>query len=435
MGFWSWLTGEDYEYKPEIREETPAPEITPPVSDVLLKALLNNEVITREKALTLPAVSGAVDFICNSVASMPVKLYKRKDGKVEEQTKDSRVKLLNGDTGDTLDAFQMKKAMVEDYLMGKGGYCYIERHRNEVVALRYVEDLYITVLKNFKPIFKDYVILVEGNQYKPYEFVKLLRNTKDGASGIGLTQEVSKALETAYQTLLYQLSTVQAGGNKKGFLKAQRKLGQDEINLLKTAWANMYANNSENVVVLNNGLEFQEASNNSVDMQLDQNKTTLGKEIDKIFHIYPDDFNRTFKEAIYPVVKAFETALNRDLLLEKEKGKCFFEFDVKEIIRADLMERYQAYKLAKETGFMTLNEIRRAENMNWIEGLDVVNVGLGAVLYDTNKHVYYTPNTDTVGDIGDGNQAQEDMDKMLEGHELAEAYDESGNSAERSETE
>ena len=145
MGFWSWLTGE-----PNIRDETP--EITPPVSDVLLKALLSNEVITRQKALTLPAVSGAVDFICNSVASMPVKLYKVKDGKVEEQDKDSRVRLLNGDTGDTLDAFQLKKAMVEDYLMGKGGYCYIERTRNEVVALRYVEDIYITVLKNFKPI-------------------------------------------------------------------------------------------------------------------------------------------------------------------------------------------------------------------------------------------------------------------------------------------
>ena len=136
MGFWSWLT-EDYEDDDiELRDETP--EISPPVSDVLLKALLSNEVITREKAMTLPAVSGAVDFICSCVASMPVKLYKRKQGKVQEIDDDPRVKMLNQDTGDTLDAFQMKKAMVEDYLMGKGGYCYIQKSRNEVVALRYV---------------------------------------------------------------------------------------------------------------------------------------------------------------------------------------------------------------------------------------------------------------------------------------------------------
>ena len=61
--------------------------------------------------------------------------------------------------------------------------------------------------------------------------------------------------------------------------------------------------------------------------------------------------------------------------------------------------------------------------MNYIEGLDVVNVGLGAVLYDTNTHTYYTPNTDAVTTL--------EEDKMLEDHDLAEEYDESGNSAER----
>ena len=421
MGLWSWLIGEDE----QTRDEPQATEtaVTPPVSDVLLQALINGETITREKALTLPAVSGAVDFISNSVASMPVKLYKYKQGKVEEQEGDARVKLLNGDTGDTLDAFQLKKAMVEDYLLGKGGYCYIERKRNEVVSLRYVEERFIAILKNFKPIYKDYVILVEGEEYKPYDFVKLLRNTKDGASGIGVTVEVSKALETAYNTLLYQLNLVKSGGNKKGFLKSQRKLGQEEINVLKQAWRNLYNNSTENVVVLNNGLEFQEASNSSVENQINESKRTLMQEINDLFHI-SSDFDLTFKMAIYPIVKAFETALNRDLLLEKEKKNMFFEFDVKEIIRASLKDRYESYKLAKETGFMTLNEIRRAENMNYVEGLDVVNVGLGAVLYDTETHTYYTPNTDSKTTL--------EEDKMLEGHELAEEYDESGNSAERS---
>lgn len=422
------------------REETPEPreEI---VDDVLLKALLNSETITREKAMTMPCVNGAVDFISNCIASMPVKLYKTKDGKVEE-LRDDRVRLLNGDTGDTLDAFQMKKAMVDDYLMGKGGYCYIRKQRNDVTGLFYVEDRYITIMKVYQPIFKNYQIFVggydaEGNHSKkaygtfnPYEFIKLLRNTKDGASGVGYTVEVSKALETAYQTLLYQLGMVSTGGNKRGFLKAQRKLGQDEIDILKKAWKNLYANNSENVVVLNNGVDFQEASNTAVETELNESKKTLQDEINTLFHIYPNDFDRTFKEAIYPIVKAFETALNRDLLLEKEKKNHFFEFDVKEIIRANLSDRYQAYKLAKETGFMTLNEIRRAENMEYIEGLDVVNVGLGAVLYDVNKHVYYTPNTDTVGDITDeGQEEEQKTEEMLLGHEMAKEFDESGNSA------
>ena len=421
------------------KRDAPTPEVTPPVSDVLLQALLNGEVITREKALTLPAVSGAVDFITNTIATMPVKLYRVKDDKVEERKNDTRVQLLNGDTGDTLDGFQLKKAMVTDYLLGKGGYCFIKRQRNEVTGLYYVDDIYISVMKNFKPIYKDYVILVEGEQYKPYEFIKLLRNTKDGASGVGLTAEISKALETAYQTLLYQLGLVKSGGSKKGFLKAQRKLAQEEIDTLKAAWRRLYANESENVVVLNNGLEFQEASNSSTEMQLNESKRTLTDEINDVFHISPD-FELTFKLAIYPIVKAFETALNRDLLLEKEKKNHYFEFDVKEILRASLNERYAAYKLAKETGFMTINEIRRAENMNYIEGMDVVNVGLGAVLYDVNSQTYYSPNTNTTAKLDEkgeptpNNPEESEVDpakmqEMLEGHILEQEFNESGNSS------
>lgn len=391
----------------KLKKRDAPPTIEPQVSDVLLRALLNGETITREKALTLPSVSGAVDFICNSVACMPVKLYKYKQGKVTEVENDTRTRLLNGDTGDTLDAFQMKKAMVEDYLLGKGGYAYIQKSRNDVTGIYYVEEKYVTIMKSPEPIHKEFEISVEGNMYKPYEFIKLLRNTKDGASGVGLTVEVSKALETAYQMLVYQLSLVKTGGNKKGFLKANRRLGQDEIDKLKEAWRKLYANNEENVVVLNNGLEFQEASNSSVEMQLNESKQTLQNEINNLFHI-SDNFDLTFKEAIYPIVKAFETALNRDLLLEKEKKYYFFEFDTKEIVKANLQERYNAYKTAKDTGFLTLNEIRKAENLNYIEGLDVINVGLSAVLYDTDTHTYFTPNTGQQADIT-GEQAETAM--------------------------
>ncbi len=442
MGLFNFLQKRDN--TPPITQEEPI------VDDVLLQALLNGETITRDKVMTLPAVNGAVDFISNCVACMPVKLYKEKDGKVEEQFKDPRVKMLNGDTGDTLDGFQMRKAMVTDYLLGKGGYAYIRKSRNDVTGLFYVEDRYITIMKVYEPIFKDYEIFVggfeKGNEkqfgtYKPWQFIKILRNTKDGASGTGYTVEVSKALETAYQTLLYQLGMVSTGGNKKGFLKSQHKLAKEEIETLKKAWKNLYANNKESVVVLNNGVEFQEASNTAVETQLNQSKRTLNDEINNLFHIYPNDFERTFKEAIYPVIRAFETALNRDLLLEKEKKNYFFEFDVKEIMRVNIKERYEAYKLAKETGWITLNEIRKDENREYIEGLDVVNVGLGAVLYDINKHVYYTPNTDTVGDISDGSsetseETQEEKEAelkktedMLIGHELAKEFDASGNSA------
>nr|DAE48308.1 MAG TPA: portal protein [Caudoviricetes sp.] len=381
------------------------PVVEPQVSDVLLRALLTGEPITRQKAMTLPAVSAAVDFITSTVACMPVRLYKRAKGVVEEVENDSRVKMLNGDTGDTLDGYQLKKAMVEDYLLGKGGYCYIQRSRNDVTGLYYVATDNVSININADPIHKDYDILVGADIYKPFEFVKLLRNTKDGASGIGLTVEVSKALETAYQTLVYQLSLVKAGGSKRGFLKANRKLGQEEIDTLKNAWARLYANSEENVVVLNNGLDFQEASSTSTEMQLNENKQTLAGEINGIFHI-KDSFEETYKCAIYPIICAFETALNRDLLLESEKKKYYFAFDSREIIKASLKERYEVYQLAKQCGLMTINEMRKAENMNTIEGMDILNLGLDSVLYNTQTGVIYTPNTDSTKTAQSGNQLE-----------------------------
>ena len=59
--------------------------------------------------------------------------------------------------------------------------------------------------------------------------------------------------------------------------------------------------------------------------------------------------------------------------------------------------------------------------MEYIEGLDVVNVGLGAVLYDTNTHQYYTPNTNVM--------SQAKMEKVIEDKEIDTAFEESGNSS------
>ena len=159
---------------------TQEPATTPEVDDVLLRALLSGEPIKRNQAMTIPAVAAAVDFIANTIASMPIKLYKYKKGNVESLSDDTRVKLLNGDTGDTLDAFQMKKSFVMDYLMDGGGYIYIRKYRNDVTGLCYVPFTYVSPqILNPDPLHKNYKYFVFDEQYELFEFIKLLRNTQD----------------------------------------------------------------------------------------------------------------------------------------------------------------------------------------------------------------------------------------------------------------
>lgn len=373
------------------------------IGDPLLTALLRDEPITREKALMIPAISSNVDYIGNMIASIPIKLYRKKNDKVEEVKDDIRVFLLNNDTGDTLDAFQMKKAMIEDYLLGKGGYCYIKKDLNKIEGLFYVEDRKVSIYKSTDPINKNIVFRIGSKSYFNHELIKLLRNTKNGGYGIGITEELEKVIETSFSTLVYQLGLVKSGGNKKGFLKSLRKLGDAEMNALKKAWRDLYTNNKENIVILNNGLEFQESSNSSVEMQLNESKKTFQEEIDRIFHIHQNDTNLTFKEAIFTILKAFATQLNSVMLLEKEKKEYYFDFDTKEILKSNTLDRYKAQNEAIKGGWKTINEVRLEENLNTIEGMDVLNIGLGSSLYDVKTNSYYTPNTNQISKLEENN--------------------------------
>lgn len=381
------------------------------VSDVILKALLEGEEIDREKVLMIPAVSSAVGLICDSFAMIPFKLYKKttKEGKKQTtEVENERVNIINYDTGDTLDGFQFKKAIAEDYLLGKGGYAYINKRRNNFIGLNYVQENKVLFERNTDAIFKNYNILVDGNIYRPYEFLKILRNTKNGAYGTGYTKEISKSLETAYKRIIYDLELMRTGGNKKGFLKAQKHLDEKGMSILKSQWNDYFAGNSS-CVILNDGMEFQEASNTSVENQLNEKNKTFSEEVKEIFHIGKtnEDF---LKNAIMPLATAFCTALNRDFLLEEEKKSYYFAPDYTELIRCTIKERFEAYQIAITSGFKTRNEVRYLEGDDALDGLDMINIGLGDVLFDPKTKQIYTPNTNKMVKMNDMNQENEQIE-------------------------
>lgn len=378
-------------------------EINDDSFDPLLKVIINNNKIGRQDALEIPAVSSCVELICNTFAMIPFKLYQESNVNGKKETKevseDNRVKLINDDTTDMLDGFQFKKAICEDYLLGKGGYAYIKKNQNQFIGLFYVENNSVSILKNADPIFKSFDISVNGKSYKNYEFIKLLRNTKDGASGIGLIDEINRALRTAFKRICYEYDLTITGGSRKGFIKSSRHLGTTEMEKLKKAWEDYYSGTA-NTVILNDGMEFQEASNNSNENQLNEKNITFNGEMKDLFHI-SDNYDKFIKNAIMPIATAFCTALNRDFLLETEKKSFYFAPDTKELYKGSLKERYEAYQIAIKNGFKTRNEIRFLEDDDAIEGLDMISLGLGDVLLNAETGEIYTPNTNQLIKMGD----------------------------------
>lgn len=375
--------------------------------DALLQASLADDSMTKEQAMNVPAFAACVNKIAETVSTIPIKLYKLTEGKLETVKEDTRVRLLNDDTGDTLDGVQFKRALTRDYLTGKGGYAFINRTGNRIKSLHYVKENEISFIFSSDPIFKDYDIMIQGARYRPFEFLKFLRNTEDGRSGKSVIDENSEVLSVAYHSLKYEKGLVKTGGNKKGFVKSPKKLSEGAITALRKAWRRLYQNNTENVVILNEGLEFQEASNTSVEMQLNENKKTNSDEICKLFNMPPaminggateEDKTNFVQYCLNPILKEFECALNRDLLLESEKGSYYFAVDTSELTKGDIEKRFRAYEIASKNGFLQTDEIRIKENYPPL-GLDFVRLGLNDVLYDPKTNQFYVPNMNQTGGL------------------------------------
>lgn len=415
--------------KNEVRAD---PEGHVLLDDPLLKALLGNSIVDKDIALQVPTVSGAIDLISNVVASTPIKLYRDEDDEVYEVDDDIRTSLLNNDTESTLTAAEFWRAMIRDYFLGKGGYAYINKVNGEIRSLHYVDEAEIFIQRNTDPIFKDFDIFVQGKRFAPFDFLKLLRNTKDGAEGRPITKENSKLIEVAYESLRFESNLVKRGGNKKGFLKSENKIDPESMSYLRGAFARLYSNSSENMVVLNKGIDFKESSDTSTEMQLNENKVTNANEFAKIFHISADlmagkasqdDVASFIKLAVIPLMASIESMLNRDLLLEKEKGSYYFAFDTKELLKGDMKERFEAYKTALDANFMQIDEVRYAENLEPL-GLTWVKLGLQDVLYDPESKMIYTPNTNKTS-IMDSSLPSENSDDSIDGEVRANKYHDS----------
>lgn len=405
-----------FNLKRKVRAETVEPE----VSDVLIRALVGTEQITKKAALEIPEVSACIELIAGTVASMPIKLYIQKDNQVEEIKTDRRLDLLNKDTKDTLTAKQFWKAILEDYYLEKGAYAYLNGNK----SLNYVESAHVNIVKSEDPIFKDYNICVHGNVYYPWQFLKLLRKTKDGCTSVPLTEEKQLVFGVAYETYKYEQNLVKKGGNKRGFLKSAKKLSREAMDALKEGFRNLYSNSKENVIVLNDGVEFQEASNTSVEMQLNENKKADGNAITSIFMVpyamitgkaTKEDRENFLRFCIMPLLADIECSLDRDMLREDEKANMYFAFDTKELTRGSIEERYKAYEIGLRNNFLQVDEVRDKEDLEPL-GINWIRLGLDSVLYDPKTNTVYTPNTNETkemtekamkGGDGDENRNQE----------------------------
>ncbi len=367
------------------------------------KGVLGQErVFSDDEAMGIPALAGCMEFICGIAASVPIRLYEMGENEEKEVTNDPRLKILNQDTGDLLTGPEWKKAFFRDYLLRGRAWAYQNKELNRLVSLHYVDDRAVSVSTNEDPIFKEAVVHIHGRIYYPFQFIHMARNTKDGVRGQGLMTQAKKQLSMALNYMDFENAIVRGGGNKRGFLQSDHKLDEKNLEALREGFEKMYGANYEGVVVLNKGVTFTPAQATSVEMQLAENKERNREDICSLLCLpvsiitgkaTVEEFSRAIQVAVLPLLDGFNEALNRATLLEVEKDHLHFACDTRDLQSGDLLKRYQAYAEACKAGWLSKNEIRYKEKYKPIDGLDVVSMSLGDVMFDVKTGQFYVPNT------------------------------------------
>ena len=380
---------------------------------------LPSGVLTREAAMSIPTVSACVNKIADTVARLPVRLYQKSGDEVTEISDDSRLTLLNGETGDTLNTVELWKMAIEDYFLGQGAWIFVNSDFARVKSLHYVDSRNISIMKNCDPIFKAFDVSINGKKYYDFQFIKLLRKTRDGCTNIPLQAESAAILSAAYNALKLENYMSKNGGNKPGFLKSKVRLSDEAIAKVKEGYAKVFSNEeSGNVAILNDGMEFQPTTATSAELQLNENKKVNSIEICKLFgfpHTVIDgnagtDDNNKFIAAVVSLLNQIETVLDSVLLLETEKEQgLYFAFDTKELTRGSVKERYEAYDIAVRNNILQIDEIRKEEDYKPL-GFNYIKLGLSDVLYDPRTDKVFTPNTGLTTDLKTGENRSADIE-------------------------
>ena len=374
------------------------------LADVAEGLIQSGTTITRQQAMSIPVVTKSVAWIASAIAALPIKMYTKTDSGYQEVYDDYRLPLLNDYSGNGMIANDLKRQLLTDLLLDGNGYAYISKKGNKITKLSYIPTSRLTYTESVDTINKIVNVWVDGKQVQDYNVFRLVNNSKNGISGIGFVSDCQDLLSTVLSSLQYENSSI-SSGVRRGFLKSKSKLDPDKMNELRRAWKKLTTPNQSDVLVLNAGIEFEDASSTATESQLSQNKVINMHQILAYFGlptnffegVNSDAYLTAIRIAILPIVKQFTNALNNYMLLESEKTNMKFEIDTSDLLRINANERFDAYQKGLQSGILTIDEVRRMENLPVLD-MQYLKLGLGDVLYNISDGKIFVPNTGAIVD-------------------------------------
>ena len=381
--------------------------------------------ISEEEALSISSVAAATDLITSTIARLPVKLYKQGEKGEYVSIEDSRTFLLNNEPNHLQTAITLKKRIILDYLLHGNSYIYPEWQRNDLIAIHHIPARNVNVEKYVNknlPFVVNGVIKVVGADgsmvdFLPDDLMIILKNSEDGLQSSGVLDLNSELLNLALNQQEYSSSLLENGSLPMAILSTPSKLSDKAMERITKSWRSAYqgGKNAGKTVVLEDGMDYKPVSLNPNELDLSTSKNSTLSDIARVFGIPESMLNADANKynsneqnnlhflqyTLEPVITAFESALNKSLLLEEEKKKGYsFRFDRDSILATTEAEKFATTIQAMKGGLLSVNEARERHNMKQILD-DYMMWSLGNIFYNKEDSKMTIPNMGAIIDPND----------------------------------
>jgi len=333
-------------------------------------------------ALNYSAVFCATRIICETLASLPRSLYERTEDN-GRLTSDLPVgALLRTSPNPDMTIMPFVEALTQCQVNCGNGFAEIERAGyGDIVALHPIHAFRVSPTTD-----PDIPYRVQNNSAGP----TFLRASEMlhipgvlsgcGVWGKGIIQFARESIGGAIGTERHGHAFFGSGAQPKGVFETPGLKRDEDRAAFRREWKEIHASpDSAEIAIVPINSKYTPITLTNNDNQFLETRRFNRETIATWYRVPPYMLGEKITHAnieqasiefviysIYPWVRRWEEQCNFKLLTRQQQATLYFEHNFAGLLRGDIAARYNAYRIALSTGFMTINEVRRLENMNGI---------------------------------------------------------------------
>ncbi|WP_322070978.1 phage portal protein [Paraburkholderia bannensis] len=349
----------------------------------------SGQVVSPASALSLTVLQNCITLLAESIAQLPIELYRRVGDDRKPATDHPLYPILKYAPNPWQTPFEyQEQSQVAAGLRGNS-YSYIDRDSEGVIQGLYPlcnESMTVMRGSDLMPFYRVY-----GSDPMPQRLVHHVRwMSINGYTGLSPIMLHANAIGHAQAMQQYAGKSFLNGTALSGVIERPGAPLKDQasVDRITDSWNAKFggSGNAKKVAMLQEGMTFKPLSMTNVDAALIDALKLSTLDIARIYKIpahmvneleratFSNIENQSLQFVIYtllPWVKRHEQAKARDLLLPSERNEYFIEYNLAGLLRGDQASRYAAYAVGRQWGWLSINDIRRLENMPPVQGGDV----------------------------------------------------------------